>query len=174
MEQVGEQRSIEYKSASVSSEGDPLNWILMTGVKLAQSLLNKNDSQSVSLSQASTSAKSGNKPTAPIASSPEAVVFKKGICQLAVTLEAQQKQSVWDRLLGLLNTASSVIGVKPIPKLYQTALTSVTSSLSQLEAQSAKTKLITILLRHAVQLQALFWCELGCRPDTPPGQVGVY
>jgi hypothetical protein len=130
--------------ASVSSDGDPLNWILMTGIKLAQSLLNKNDSQSVSLSQASTSSNSGNKPTASLASS-EAVVFKKGICQLAVTLEAQQKQSAWDRLLGLLKTASSVIGLLPIPKLYQTALTSVTSSLSQLEAQSAKTKLITIL-----------------------------
>src|SRR6185437_15752237 len=40
--------------ASISSDGDTLNWVLMTGVKLAQGLLNKNDSQSVSL-QANTS-----------------------------------------------------------------------------------------------------------------------
>ncbi len=130
--------------ASVSSEGDPLNWILMTGIKLAQNLLNTNDRQSVSLSQKSTASNSGNKPTATLAA-PEAVVFKKGVCQLAVTLEAQKKQSVWDRLLGLLNTSSSVIGLLPIPKLYQSALTSITSSLSQLEGNSANARLITVL-----------------------------
>lgn len=130
--------------ASVSSEGDPLNWILMTGIKLAQGLLNKNDPQSVSLSQSSTSNNNANKPTAKLASS-EAVVFKKGICQLAVTLEAQQKQSVWDRLLGLLKTAQTITGLLPIPKLYETALNSVLSSLDQLQAQTPKSHLITIL-----------------------------
>ena len=130
--------------ASVSAEGDPLNWILMTGIKLAQGLLNKNDSQSVSLSQTSTSSNNSNKPTAALASS-EAVVFKKGICQLAVTLEAQQKQSVWDRLLGLLKTGSSIVGLLPIPKLYQTALNSVLASLNQLQTQTKNSNLITVL-----------------------------
>jgi hypothetical protein len=130
--------------ASVSTEGDPLNWILMTGIKLAQTLLNKNDSHSVSLSQSSTSSNNANKPTAKLASS-EAVVFKKGICQLAVTLEAQKKQSVWDRIMGLLKSASTITGLLPIPKLYETALNSVLSSLDQLQAQTANSRLITIL-----------------------------
>jgi hypothetical protein len=130
--------------SSVSSEGDSLNWILMTGIKLAQNLLNKNDPQSVSLSQASTSNNNANTPTAKLASA-EGVAIKKGVCQLAVTLEAQQKQSVWDRLMGLLKTASTVTGLLPIPKLYQTALNSVLSSLDQLQAQNAKSHLLTIL-----------------------------
>jgi hypothetical protein len=68
----------------------------------------------------------------------EAVLFKKGNCTLGITINAQKKKSVWDFLLGAAKSfaGSAVFGILPIPKLYQTAITSVTAALDQLNTQS--------------------------------------
>lgn len=121
---------------SVSSEGDNLEWILMTGISIAQSIFSAKDGQLAALSQ-------NNKPTEALQKS-EAVVFKKGNCTLGITINAQKKKSVWDTLLGVVKAfaGSTVFGILPIPKLYQTAITSVTAALDQLRAQS---KVIEVL-----------------------------
>ena len=120
---------------SVSSEGDPLQWIVMTGINVAQTIFGK-DGQLASLTQ-------NNKPTDSLRPA-EIVTFKKGICTLGITLNAQKKQSIWDKLLGAVKafTGSTVFGMLPIPKLYQSAIQSVTASLNQLQSQS---NLVTIL-----------------------------
>ncbi|GEM_PF-6997096 len=115
---------------SVSSEGDRLEWILMTGINVAQSLFSARDGQLATLTQ-------NNKPTEALQKS-EAVVFKKGNCTLGITINAQRKKSVWDILLSTVKkfAGSAVFGVLPIPKLYQTAIQSVTAALDQLTTQS--------------------------------------
>jgi len=132
--------------SSVSTEGDPLSWIMMTGIKVAEGLLNKNDSQSMSLSPSTQSGATNNKANEPTAqlSSSESVVIKNGVCQLAVTLQAQRKNSFWDKLLSAVKSFSnsSIFGLLPIPKLYQTALQSITASLNQLNTQSPLTTVL--------------------------------
>jgi hypothetical protein len=115
---------------SVSSEGDKLEWILMTGINIAQDIFSTKDTQLAALTQ-------NNKPTEVLQKS-EAVLFKKGNCTLGITINAQKKKSVWDSLLGVVKkfTGSAVFGVLPIPKLYQTAIQSVTAALGQLMTQS--------------------------------------
>jgi hypothetical protein len=120
---------------SVSSEGDPLQWIVMTGINVAQSVFSK-DGQLIPLSQ-------NNKPTDSLRPA-ETVTFKKGICTIGITLSAQRKQSIWDKLLSAVKTfaGSPIFGMLPIPKLYQTAIQSVTASLSQLQTQSNLIKIL--------------------------------
>ena len=124
--------------ASVSSEGDILQWIVMTGINLTQAVFNQKDSQSATLAQ-----NQNNKPTDSLRPA-EAVVFKKGICQLQITLSAQKKNTIWDKLLAAVKsfTGSSIFGMLPIPKLYETAIQSVTASLNQLQTQSHLTKVL--------------------------------
>jgi hypothetical protein len=121
---------------SVSTEGDPLQWIVMTGINVAQDLFSNKDNQLAPLTQ-------NNKPTDSLRPA-ETVTFKKGLCTIGITLCAQKKKSVWDKLLSAVKafTGSSVFGMLPIPKLYQTAIQSVTASLNQLQSQSS---LITVL-----------------------------
>lgn len=127
---------VNINPASVSAEGDLLNWVLMTGIETAQNIFGGKDGQLASLNQ-------NNKPTETLQKS-EAVVFRKGQCSLAITINAQKKQSIWDKLLSALYafTGSSVFGILPIPKLYQTAVKSVTAALKQLQDQS---KVIRVL-----------------------------
>lgn len=122
--------------ASVSSEGDTLDWILMTGINVAQSIFSGRDGQLATLSQ-------NNKPTNSLQKS-EAVTFRKGKCSIGITINAQKKQSVWDRLLSAIKafTGSTVFGILPIPKLYQTAIQSVTVALNQLQVQSKVIKVL--------------------------------
>jgi hypothetical protein len=121
---------------SVSDEGDPLQWIVMTGINVAQSIFSPKDSHLAPLTQ-------NNKPTDTLRPA-EAATFKKGICSLAITLSAQKKNSLWDKLLATVKAVvgSPIFGMLPIPKLYQTAIQSVTASLNQLESQS---HLVTVL-----------------------------
>lgn len=121
---------------SVSPEGDPLQWIVMTGITVAESIFSNKDPNLTPLTQ-------NNKPTDALRPA-EVATFKKGICSLAITLSAQKKHSLWDTLLAAVKafTGSPVFGMLPIPKLYQTAIQSVTASLNQLQTQS---HLITIL-----------------------------
>ena len=79
---------------SVSSEGDKLEWILMTGINIAQDIFSTKDTQLAALTQ-------NNKPTEVLQKS-EAVLFKKGNCTLGITINAQKKKSVWDSLLGVV------------------------------------------------------------------------
>jgi hypothetical protein len=122
--------------ASVSSEGDPIQWIIMTGINVVQSALSGKDPQLLPLTQ-------NNKPTDSLRPA-ETVVFKKGICSLAVTLSAQKKKSLWDVLLAAVQAiaGSPIFGMLPIPKLYQTAVQSVTASLNQLQSQSHLTTIL--------------------------------
>jgi hypothetical protein len=115
---------------SISSEGDPLQWILMTGINVAQSIFSNKDAQLAPLTQ-------NNKPTDALRPA-ETVTFKKGVCTIGITLSAQRKQSIWDKLLSAVKAfaGSTIFGMLPIPKLYQTAIQSVTASLNQLQAQS--------------------------------------
>lgn len=115
---------------SVSAEGDDIQWIIMTGINVAQGLFGNTGKDPAQLNQ-------NNKPTNSFRPA-EATIFKKGVCSLSLTLSAQKKKSVWDKLLAAVKafTGSSVFGMLPIPKLYQTAVQSVTASLEQLKSQS--------------------------------------
>lgn len=73
---------------SVSAEGDDLQWIVMTGIQVAQGVFGNGGKDPAQLTQ-------NNKPTNSLRPA-EATVFKKGICSLSITLSAQKKKSIWD------------------------------------------------------------------------------
>lgn len=127
---------VNINPASISADGDVLNWVLMTGIEIAKNIFGGKDGQLASLNQ-------NNKPTDTL-QKPEAVIFRKGQCSLAITINAQKKQSIWDKLLSAIQAfaGSPVFGVLPIPKLYETAVKSVTAALKQLQDQS---KVIRVL-----------------------------
>jgi hypothetical protein len=137
---LSQNAQLNINPGSVTSDGDRLEWIIMTGINVIQNIFSSKDSKLVSLN-------SNNQPTSSLRK-PEVVTFKKGICSLALTLSAQKKKSVWDHLLAAVKTftGSSVFGMLPIPKLYESAIQSVTASLDQLETQS---NLIRILSGNA-------------------------
>jgi hypothetical protein len=134
--QLTNNAQLNLNPGSVSPEGDSLQWVVMTAINVAQGLFSSKDPQLAPLTQ-------NNKPTDTLRPA-EAVTFKKGVCSLAITLSAQKKRSLWDKLLSVVKafTGSSIFGMLPIPKLYQTAIQSVTASLNQLQTQSS---LITVL-----------------------------
>lgn len=133
---------VNINPASLSVDGDILNWVLMTGIEIAQNIFGGKDGQLASVNQ-------NNKPTDTLPKS-EAVVFRKGQCSLAITINAQRKESIWDKLLRAIQAfaGSAVFGVLPIPKLYQTALKSVTAALKQLQDQS---KVIRVLAGNSYE-----------------------
>lgn len=121
---------------SVSPEGHSLQWIIMTGINIAGNLFSSKDPQLAPLTQ-------NNKPTDTLRAA-ESVTFRKGICTMGISLNAQKKKSFWDKLLSAVKAfvGSPVFGILPIPKLYETAIESVTAALNELQSQS---RLITVL-----------------------------
>ena len=119
---------ININASSVTQDGDQVDWILMTGIDIASGIFAKGGNLAT--------VKDNNRPTNVLRPA-EAIVFKKGICNLAVTINAQKKKSFWDRLLSFSNSFanSAVFGVLPLPALYQTATKTFTALLTEIQKQ---------------------------------------
>jgi hypothetical protein len=127
---------LRFTAGSTSAEDDPLKWILITGIDVADKVFARGDKQLAPLNQ-------NNTPTEQLRPA-EQVTIKKGLCTLQLNIAAQKKHSFWDTLLSVVKKFenSSVFGLLPIPKIYLDTATAVTTAFDQLTSQS---KLLPVL-----------------------------
>lgn len=135
---------LNFTVGSTSAEDDPLKWILMSGIDVAQKIFATNDKQLTPLSQ-------NNTPTEQLRPA-EQVTIKKGFCTLQLNISAQKKNSFWDTLLAVVKKFenSPVFGLLPIPKIYLNTATALTTTFDQLASQS---KLLPVLTGRAYEFR---------------------
>jgi hypothetical protein len=131
-------------AGGLSPEDDPIKWIIMTGVDIAQKYFSSKDKQLLPLAQ-------NNKPTDEFRPA-EKVNFKNGFCTLQMNISAQRKKSFWDKLLQVIKPIvnSSVFGILPVPKLYLDTAKTLTATFDQLASQSS---LIPVLTGNAYEFR---------------------
>jgi len=128
---------LNFTVGSTSPEDDPIKWILMSGIDVADNIFAKSDKQLAPLSQ-------NNTPTEQLRPA-EQVTIKKGFATLQLNIAAQKKHSFWDTLLAVVKKFenSPIFGVLPIPKIYLDTATAVTTAFDQLASQSQLLPVLT-------------------------------
>jgi hypothetical protein len=135
---------LNFTIGSTSPEDDPIKWILMSGIDIADKIFAKGDKQLAPLSQ-------NNTPTEQLRPA-EQVTIKKGFCSLQLNISAQKKHSFWDTLLAVVKKFenSPIFGMLPIPKIYLDTAAAVTTAFDQIASQS---KLLPVLTGKAYEFR---------------------
>jgi hypothetical protein len=120
---------LTFRTYAVDTHGDLLTSITMAGLDFAQDYLSGKDGKLLTVPSDQGKNNLTNFPPA------EQIVITNGEVNLMVGLAGQKKKSFWDNLVSIFGqiTNSPVFGKLPIPKLYQTAATTVSTLLAQIE-----------------------------------------
>lgn len=120
---------LTFRTYAVDTQGDLLTSITMAGLEFAQDYLSGKDGKLLTVPSDQGKNNLTSFPPA------EQVAITNGEVNLMVGLAGQKKKSFWDSLVAIFGqiTNSPVFGKLPIPKLYQTAATTVSTLLTQIE-----------------------------------------
>jgi len=120
---------LTFRTYAIDSQGDLLTSITMAGLDFAQDYLSGKDGKLLTVPS------DGGKNSLTNFSPSEQITITNGEVNLMIGLAGQKKKSFWDTLVSIFGqvTNSPVFGMLPIPKLYQTAATTISTLLSQIE-----------------------------------------
>jgi hypothetical protein len=120
---------LTFRTYAVDSQGDLLTSITMAGLDFAQDYLSGKDGKLLTVPS------DGGKNNLTNFSASEQITITNGEVNLMIGLAGQKKKSFWDTLVSIFGqvTNSPVFGMLPIPKLYQTAASTISTLLSQVE-----------------------------------------